>query len=165
MIVSQGTLKTRYGSFLIHSSSRGIISVDFPCRIRENLFEDGSYGEPSECLRKCKRILTHFLNGKKVNVAGVKVDYRTIGAFDRHVYRELRKIHPGETVSYGELARRCGCPQSARAVGNALHRNPVPILIPCHRVLKKDGSLGGFRSGAVWKKTLLELDRKQKIIK
>ncbi len=64
--------------------------------------------------------------------------------FQRRVWRALRKVPFGATVSYGELARRIGRPGAARAVGAALAANPLPILIPCHRVIAADGSIGGF---------------------
>lgn len=77
--------------------------------------------------------------------------------FDRTVWAALRKVPAGATITYGELARRTGHAGSARAVGGSMHRNPVPILIPCHRVVGKEGSLTGFGLG-LWRKRWL-LDR------
>lgn len=77
--------------------------------------------------------------------------------FFRRVWEELRGIPYGETCTYQELAARLGRARAARAVGQALAKNPVPILIPCHRVVGKDG-LGGFGPGLVWKKRLLALE-------
>jgi methylated-DNA-[protein]-cysteine S-methyltransferase len=65
----------------------------------------------------------------------------------------------GQTVSYKWVAGRIGRPNAARAVGQALGRNQVPLIIPCHRVIKEDGSIGGFGLGTEWKKWLLELER------
>lgn len=77
------------------------------------------------------------------------------GAFEHAVWRELATIPAGSTVSYGELARRCGRPEAVRAVANAVGRNPLPLFVPCHRVVAKDG-LGGFRLGLEAKSWLLE---------
>lgn len=75
--------------------------------------------------------------------------------FQRRVWAELRKIGPGETVSYGQLAANVGIPAGARAVGNACGANPMPLIIPCHRVLAAGRGLGGFSGGLDWKRRLL----------
>jgi O-6-methylguanine DNA methyltransferase len=76
--------------------------------------------------------------------------------FDRRVWALLLKVPAGETVTYGELARRAGRPRAARAVGGAMHRNPMPIMIPCHRVVGDDRSLTGYGLGLWRKRWLLE---------
>ena len=76
--------------------------------------------------------------------------------FQRLVLEETSRIPFGKTASYGEIARRIGNPRSARAVGSALHANPIPLIIPCHRVIGSDGSLVGFGGGIGTKKLLLE---------
>ena len=75
--------------------------------------------------------------------------------FQQRVWRELRNIPFGTTASYGEIAGRIGQPKACRAVGMANGRNPIPIIIPCHRVIGKDGSLTGFSSGLPLKRQLL----------
>jgi methylated-DNA-[protein]-cysteine S-methyltransferase len=80
------------------------------------------------------------------------------GAFERQVWEELLRIGYGETVSYGEIARRVGHPGSARAVGAANGRNPIAIIVPCHRVIGADGSLTGYGGGLECKRTLLDLE-------
>lgn len=81
--------------------------------------------------------------------------------FQLLVWRNLRKIPYGETVSYGQLAQRIGSPQAARAVGLANGSNPIPIIIPCHRVIGSNGDLTGFGGGLAVKKKLLALEGKQ----
>jgi O-6-methylguanine DNA methyltransferase len=76
--------------------------------------------------------------------------------FQRRVWAELRRIAPGQTRSYGELARRLGQLGAARAVGSACGANPIAILVPCHRVLAANGRLGGFGAGLDWKRKLLQ---------
>jgi len=78
--------------------------------------------------------------------------------FMKSVWNELRRIPRGETISYGELARRIGRPTAARAVGLANGKNPIPIVVPCHRVIGADGSLTGFAGGLERKRALLRLE-------
>ncbi|HZL80096.1 MAG TPA: methylated-DNA--[protein]-cysteine S-methyltransferase [Candidatus Limnocylindrales bacterium] len=76
-------------------------------------------------------------------------------AFQKSVWNALRKISPGKTKSYGEIARTIGRPKAVRAVGGACGANPVPVLVPCHRVLAANKKLGGFSGGLDWKRKLL----------
>ncbi len=88
--------------------------------------------------------------------------FATGTVFQLLVWEELLKIPYAETISYGELAKRIGKPLAARAVGMALNRNPVPILIPCHRVIGVKGQLTGFAGGLGTKQLLLDLERRNK---
>jgi methylated-DNA-[protein]-cysteine S-methyltransferase len=76
-------------------------------------------------------------------------------AFQQRVWSALRKIGCGQTQSYGEIARAIGKPKAVRAVGGACGANPIPVLVPCHRVLAANRKLGGFSGGLNWKRTLL----------
>jgi len=80
--------------------------------------------------------------------------------FERAVLQALRRIPPGQVRTYGEIARTLGKPSAARAVGTACARNPLPLLIPCHRVVRSDGKLGGYslRGGVALKRQLLEAE-------
>jgi methylated-DNA-[protein]-cysteine S-methyltransferase len=78
--------------------------------------------------------------------------------FQQRCWRELMRILYGETCSYAQLAHAVGCARGFRAVGQANHHNPVPIVVPCHRVLASDGTLGGYGGGLQMKQTLLELE-------
>lgn len=80
-------------------------------------------------------------------------------AFQNRVWRAMRSIPYGKTASYGQIARRIGSPSACRAVGAACGRNPLPIVIPCHRVIGQSGSLTGFGGGLTRKRTLLDLER------
>jgi methylated-DNA-[protein]-cysteine S-methyltransferase len=90
----------------------------------------------------------------------VKLDLSSLKPFQRQVLDRCARIGYGRTKTYGELAREIGRPRAARAVGGALGRNPVPLVIPCHRVVAGDGSLGGFSAeqGVKLKRRLLELE-------
>jgi len=81
--------------------------------------------------------------------------------FQRRVWDAARRIPLGSVSSYGDLARALGAPGASRAVGNALGANPVPVIIPCHRVIQSDRALGGFSGGLAWKRFLLEHERGQ----
>ena len=87
----------------------------------------------------------------------LKTEPANASEFDRSVYEALIKVPAGHTITYGELARKTGHGGAARAVGGAMHRNPIPIIIPCHRVVGDDGGLKGFGLG-LWRKRWL-LDR------
>src|ERR1700722_11830006 len=85
-------------------------------------------------------------------------------AFHQRVWRELCNIPYGETISYGELARRIGSPNASRAVGRANGANPIPIVIPCHRVIGSNGKLTGYGGGLPRKEFLLALEHKQMLL-
>ena len=85
--------------------------------------------------------------------------------FRLKVWRELAKVPWGQTVTYGQLARKIGRPAAARAVGQACGANPLPLLIPCHRVLAGDGGWGGFSCGAAWKQLLLQQERPREAVR
>jgi AraC family transcriptional regulator of adaptative response/methylated-DNA-[protein]-cysteine methyltransferase len=83
-------------------------------------------------------------------------------AFQHRVWQALRRIRPGSTLSYGELARRLGMPASARAVAGAVAANPAAVAIPCHRVVRRDGSPSGYRWGVTRKRALLEREARMR---
>lgn len=98
--------------------------------------------------------LEDYFHGNPASFAALDLDLKGT-PFQLRVWQELRKIPYGETVSYQELARRLGKPKATRAVGQACGANPVPLIIPCHRVIAGDGSLGGYSSGLERKRWLL----------
>ncbi|HMB72044.1 MAG TPA: methylated-DNA--[protein]-cysteine S-methyltransferase, partial [Gammaproteobacteria bacterium] len=95
-----------------------------------------------------------FFDGELDALAGLPVVMRG-SDFQRRVWAALRKIPPGRTVSYAQLAERIGNPRASRAVGSANGRNPLCIVVPCHRVISADGTLGGFSAGLDVKRWLL----------
>jgi methylated-DNA-[protein]-cysteine S-methyltransferase len=114
---------------------------------------------PARIATLTARIAAH-LGGAKVDYDDVVLDSGAVGAFEMRVYALARAIPPGETATYGALARRLGDVALARAVGQALGRNPWPIVIPCHRVTAADGRAGGFSApgGRATKLRLLEIE-------
>jgi methylated-DNA-[protein]-cysteine S-methyltransferase len=101
-----------------------------------------------------------YMAGHRVDFASVAIDLTEVEPFQQQVYTAARSVPWGQTVSYGELARQTGSPGAARAVGHALSRNPVPIIIPCHRILAKGHRIGGFSApgGIFTKERLLALE-------
>lgn len=114
-------------------------------------------GESVEA-RDVRGRLEAYLSGELRAIDGIRVDPGGT-EFQRRVWTALRRIPPGRTASYSELARTVGAPSATRAVGSANGRNPVPIVIPCHRVVRSDGSLGGYGGGLERKQWLLEHEK------
>jgi len=107
---------------------------------------------------KAREELFEYLEGRR-SFFSVPVDFSTMPSFQREVLERTYRIPFGETRSYARIAREIGNPRAVRAVGTALGRNPVPIIVPCHRVLRSDGSLGGYGLGLPLKIRLLGLER------
>jgi methylated-DNA-[protein]-cysteine S-methyltransferase len=119
---------------------------------------------PEEAARVARQALaevTEYLAGERREFS-VPVDWTVVRGFTRQVLEACAQVPFGRTVSYGELAGAVGCPRGARAVGQALGRNPAPMIVPCHRVLAAGGRLGGFGGGLERKQRLLELERDQR---
>ncbi len=114
--------------------------------------------EETELIKTVKTQLDEYFTGKRHSFDFPLVMTGT--EFQGRVWAELKKIPYGKTISYSELAERCGSPKASRAVGQANNRNKIMIVIPCHRVVGKDGSLTGYAGGLSVKKLLLELEKK-----
>jgi methylated-DNA-[protein]-cysteine S-methyltransferase len=101
-----------------------------------------------------------LLRGEARDLSAIVLDMTGVPEFDRRVYEMARTIAPGETLSYSDLATRLGDPAAAREVGQALGRNPFPVIVPCHRVVAAAGKLGGFSApgGAATKRRLLVIE-------
>ena len=109
--------------------------------------------------KKLCRALERYFSGMAVDFSNIPIDIRNATPFRSEVWLATREVPWGKTFSYAGLAERMGrSPGAARAVGQALGANPIPIIIPCHRILAADGSLGGFSAGLDWKRQLLRLE-------
>ena len=137
------------GPLTIAEENGAIIRLDFG--------EFGPMGERSPVLEEAVRQLKEYFAGERREFT-LPVDPRGT-PFQKSVWRALCGIPYGETRSYGEIARAVGKPGACRAVGMANHRNPVSIIIPCHRVIGADGSLTGYGGGLERKRFLLRLER------
>lgn len=105
--------------------------------------------------------IVSLLAGRPSDLSPIPLDMSDVPPFHRRVYEVTRQIPPGATLSYGEVARRLGAPGAARAVGQALGRNPFAIVVPCHRVLAAHGKIGGFTAtgGTETKRRMLAIER------
>jgi methylated-DNA-[protein]-cysteine S-methyltransferase len=105
--------------------------------------------------------MTSLLQGESADLSSVELDLEGVPAFERRVYQTARSVPAGATITYGELASRLGDARLAREVGQALARNPFPLVVPCHRVIAAGGKLGGFsaRGGQRTKQRLLAIER------
>jgi methylated-DNA-[protein]-cysteine S-methyltransferase len=108
-------------------------------------------------LDEARRELDEYFAGRR-RAFELRTDDALVGPFARRVLRETARIPYGEHRSYGDVARAIGAPRASRATGNALGSNPIPIVVPCHRVLRGDGSVGGYTGGSERKRTLLALE-------
>ncbi len=106
------------------------------------------------------RDLKRYFAGDAVSFLDYELDLSELPEFTQQVLQATRRIQYGGTASYRDVACMLGRPQAARAVGQALSRNPIAIVIPCHRVIGSDGRLIGFAGGIKWKKYLLDLEEK-----
>lgn len=115
--------------------------------------------EPGAPVRAFIEALCAWLAGQSPTLGPLPpVDLSNQTPFRREVYAELQRVPAGSTTTYGSLAHRIGRPGASRAVGLAMARNPIPIIIPCHRVVGSDGSLTGFAGGIELKRSLLHLE-------
>jgi len=117
--------------------------------------------EPPPVVRDAIDRMSRLLAGEVVDLTPIPLDLSAVTPFRRRVLEASRRIPAGETVSYGDLARTVGSPGGARAVGQAMATNPLPLVVPCHRVVAADGSMHGFSAygGLVTKKKLLQIER------
>lgn len=124
-------------------------------------FPDASEEAPPPAIASAIEAVKRLLDGEAEAFADVELDLSGVPEFDRRVLEACFAIPRGETRTYGEIARELDAPGAARAVGRALGHNPIPIIIPCHRVLAADGKSGGFSApgGADTKLKMLQIER------
>ena len=132
-------------------------------RIRASLqerFPGATEESPSAGALRAVEAVVRLLSGEAEDFASIEIDLRVPASFDRAVLEATFAIPAGETRTYGEIAKAVGAPGASRAVGRALGSNPVPIIVPCHRVLAADGRSGGFSApgGASTKLKMLEIE-------
>lgn len=148
------TYETQIGKIWICSSERGITNL---CLCGEEL-ENTREKVESQTIRKAASELYEYFEGKR-KVFSFPLDLKGT-VFQQKVWEALCTIPYGETRSYGEIAKQIKNPKAARAVGMANHKNPILIVVPCHRVIGADGSLTGYGGGLALKQYLLDLEKR-----
>ena len=154
-----GYLDTPIGRLLIVGDDDAVRRIEFP--------RNGNPGRPEADWQESVRgAVGETIRQLREYFAGRRSEFDLPLApegteFQRTVWNRLREIPYGETISYGELAKRVGNPKASRAVGAANGQNPIPIVIPCHRVIGSNGKLTGFGGGLPVKEALLALEAKQ----
>jgi len=148
--------KTPIGKLLL-TGERGLLErIYFPKTASQIVIEDG-WELTEEPFADVLQQLNEYFAGR-LQKFNVKMNLRGTD-FQLRVWRELQQIPYGRTASYGEIAKRINSPKACRAVGGANNKNPVPIIVPCHRIIGSDGSLTGFGGGLELKKNLLRREK------
>jgi methylated-DNA-[protein]-cysteine S-methyltransferase len=162
MKTSTWTQPTLFGDLLIEAGAQGVRHVDLNGSTRKRSAANGAAAasQPPAALGPIAKAFERYFAGDAHALDGVPVDWSAeANDFRRTVLATLHElVGPGKTISYGELAAAVGHPGAARAVGSAMANNPVPIIVPCHRVLAADGTLGGYGGGLDMKRGLLQIE-------
>jgi methylated-DNA-[protein]-cysteine S-methyltransferase len=145
---------TIIGELGVCASADAVSAVYFGA-VPQDRLPQGGPEENALCREAARQIGEYFDGSRKVFTVPLKLAGT---AFQKAVWEALRSIPWGQTRTYGQIAAAAGKKSAARAVGGACHRNPVPIIIPCHRVVGSDGSLTGFGGGLAIKRTLLSIE-------
>ncbi|HET6288494.1 MAG TPA: methylated-DNA--[protein]-cysteine S-methyltransferase [Amycolatopsis sp.] len=158
---------TAIGDCGIAWSERGVVAVQLPegseeearARLTARLPET-TESTPPEVIQKAIDDIVSLMGGRRTDLTGIALDYDGVPEFQHRVYEFIRTIPAGKTLTYGDVANILGVPGGAQAVGQAMGRNPFPIIVPCHRVLAAGGKDGGFsaRGGVATKRRMLVLE-------
>jgi methylated-DNA-[protein]-cysteine S-methyltransferase len=161
--ITYTTIHSPLGELLLAATRRGLVRIAYVDGDSDLVLEDlvrrisPRVVEASAFLDPVRRELDEYFAGRRRHF-DAPLDWKLIGGFGRRVLRATVAVPYGSVSSYAGVARRAGSPAAARAAGNALGANPMPIVIPCHRILHSGGGLGGYTGGIERKRYLLELE-------
>jgi O-6-methylguanine DNA methyltransferase len=159
--------ETAIGQCGVAWGDRGLVGVQLPeaseAETRERMlqrFPAAAEIAPPHGVQLAIDNIVALLRGEPSDLSAIELDMEDVAPFHRRVYEVARAIPPGGTLAYGDVAARVGAPGAARAVGQALGRNPFPIVVPCHRVVAASGKIGGFSAhgGAATKRRMLAIE-------
>jgi methylated-DNA-[protein]-cysteine S-methyltransferase len=152
------------GELLVAATPRGLIRIAYNAKdVSDEVLAELSRRisprvlEAPAALDEVRRELDEYFEGKRTHF-DVPVDWRLHDGFGRRVLRATARIPYGRVLTYGEVAAKAGSPRGSRAAGNALGSNRIPIVVPCHRVVRSGGQIGGYTGGLERKEYLLELE-------
>jgi methylated-DNA-[protein]-cysteine S-methyltransferase len=160
--VAYDIVDTPIGELFVAATDRGLCRISYDPET-ERVVEDLARTLGTRVLRsprpvdKTRRQLDEYFEKRRTDFA-LEIDLRLAADFSRRVLEELALVPYGEVTTYGELAKRADRPRAARAVGTVMNRNPIPIVLPCHRVVGSTGSLVGYGGGLDRKEALLRLE-------
>lgn len=162
--IAYRTLDSPLGPLLLAATERGLVHLALPAEDPEQVLAKLSsrvspliYDLPARLDEAGRQLDEYFLGARRA--FGVDIDWSMAGGFTRRVLEAATRIPYGEVATYAQVAAAAGSPRAARAAGSALASNPLPIVVPCHRVVPAGGGLGGYAGGAEMKARLLKLER------
>jgi methylated-DNA-[protein]-cysteine S-methyltransferase len=161
--VAYTTTDSPFGPLLLAKTRRGLVRVGLPNQDSDELLDDIAERvsprvlEAAGELDEVRRELDLYFEGK-LDSFDLPLDWRLSGGFRQRVLRAINRIPYGQTRSYTEMARKAGNERAVRAAGTACGSNPIPLVVPCHRVLRTGGALGGYGGGLPMKEALLQLE-------
>ncbi|MCH6163710.1 methylated-DNA--[protein]-cysteine S-methyltransferase [Streptomyces marispadix] len=161
--VAYRTLETPVGSLLLAATEEGLVRVAYDVQDHDAALADLAGRVSPRVLRAPARLeqavrqIEEYFEGRRTSFE-LALDMRLTKGFRREVIARLPSIGYGRTESYAQVAEAAGNPRAVRAVGTACATNPLPVVLPCHRVVRSDGSAGGYAGGAEAKRTLLALE-------
>ncbi len=156
--------KTRWGWFGLAGDADGLRRACLPLpdkvAVKAYLLTDAKAAVGAADFADCRQQVQAYFEGERVDFSSVPVNLSGFGTFAQAVLKTLHRLPYGRTLTYSELAAHAGRPRAVRAAASAVAANPLPLIVPCHRILRKDGSLGGFSApgGVVTKQRLLDLE-------
>jgi methylated-DNA-[protein]-cysteine S-methyltransferase len=161
--VAYASLDSPVGELLVAVTPRGLVRVSFATEVAEQVLEELAERVSSRVLRlprrtdEVRRELDEYFAGSRRRFE-IPVDWSLVRGFAQGVLRATAMVPFGQVTTYRQMAEAAGSPRASRAAGNALGSNPIPIVVPCHRVLHTGGGLGGYAGGLERKKLLLTLE-------
>ncbi len=165
--ISYAVFKVDPGFFAIAGTDKHLLKTILPCPTKaaatKAILKEFNFARPAQGYMKSLQndIKAYYKSTYTGNFAEIPVKINAKTDFARSVLKACRKIKPGQTVNYSQLAKMAGSPKAARAVGSVLAKNNLPLIIPCHRIIRNDGKLGGFTApgGIKMKKTMLKHEK------
>jgi methylated-DNA-[protein]-cysteine S-methyltransferase len=162
--VAYASVDSPLGPLVVAATPRGLVRLAYTGSLDEGEVVEDLAGklsprilEAPERLDDVRRELDEYFEGRRVDFE-VPIDWSLTHGFTGKVLRQTARIRYGKTSTYAEVAGRAGSPRAVRAAGNALGSNPIPVVVPCHRVLRTGGALGGYTGGVERKEFLLRLE-------
>ncbi len=161
--ISYAAADSPFGALLLAATKRGLARVAFPEEDADAVLQrlatriSPRIVEAPGPLDAARRELEEYFDGRRTRFE-LALDWTLVGPFGRRVLGAASQIPYGGVLTYAQVAAQAGSPRGSRAAGNALGANPIPIVVPCHRVLRRGGALGGYAGGLERKRLLLELE-------